>query len=103
LRASSRAKGLAGQQSLTPPVYCRKAEVPACSHCPQWVKSRHFEMSDRCPLYPPKADIAEDDCHVRYVPKADIVRRGKDVAIRSPRWLAREALAEPPCRGPWQS
>jgi hypothetical protein len=27
---------------------------------------------------PPKADIAESDCHVRFVPKADILRCGRE-------------------------
>jgi hypothetical protein len=27
---------------------------------------------------PPKADIAERECHVRFVPKADILRCGKE-------------------------
>src|SRR5262249_125076 len=50
-------------------------------------KSGHRSTSNRCPLYPqkrtllrvgamsalpPKADIAESDWHVRFVPKADI-------------------------------
>jgi len=42
---------------------------------------------------PPKADIADSDCDVRYVPKADILRCGKSVVIRSPGWSAQ---AEPP-------
>jgi hypothetical protein len=29
---------------------------------------------------PPKADIAEDDLNVRFVPKADITQRGKKSA-----------------------
>jgi hypothetical protein len=31
---------------------------------------------------PPKADIAENDWNVRFVPKADILRCGKNVVIR---------------------
>ena len=34
---------------------------------------------------PPKADIRHSDSHVRFVPKADILRCSKDVVIRSPR------------------
>src|SRR6516164_1277936 len=34
---------------------------------------------------PPIADITESDWDVRFVPKADILRRGKTAAIRSPR------------------
>src|SRR6516225_1290428 len=44
--------------------------------------------STRCPLYP-KADIRWSVRHVRFVPKADIMRRGKIPAIRSPRRRAR--------------
>jgi hypothetical protein len=33
---------------------------------------------------PPKADIAEHELYVRFVPKADIPRCEKDDAIRSP-------------------
>src|SRR6516165_8310359 len=29
------------------------------TECPLWVKSGHWSMSGSCPLYPPKADIAE--------------------------------------------
>jgi hypothetical protein len=37
---------------------------------------------------PPKADIDPHGRDVRFVPKADIPRRGKNVAIRSPRLRA---------------
>src|SRR5215470_8542150 len=37
---------------------------------------------------PPKADIGTQPCDVRFVPKADILRCGKSVVIRSPRRLA---------------
>src|SRR5262252_8451475 len=30
-----------------------------------------MRRAELCPLYPPKADIAERECHVRFVPKAD--------------------------------
>src|SRR5262249_18327548 len=38
--------------------------------CPLWVISRHYLPPSRCPLYPPKADIATLPRYVR--PKADI-------------------------------
>jgi hypothetical protein len=34
---------------------------------------------------PPKADIAERGCHVRFVPKADIAQCSKFIVIRSSR------------------
>jgi hypothetical protein len=34
---------------------------------------------------PPKADIGERKWDVRFVPKADILRRGRSVVIRLPR------------------
>ena len=34
-------------------------------------------MSDLCPLYPPKADMDQSGCDVRFVPKADILRCGR--------------------------
>jgi hypothetical protein len=40
---------------------------------------------------PPKADIHRRERHVRFVPKADIPRCGKKVAIRSPRQRGRVA------------
>ena len=43
---------------------------------------------------PPKVDIAERDCHVRFVPKADILRCGETGAIRSPRRRGRAASEE---------
>jgi hypothetical protein len=39
-----------------------------------WVISGPFVMSDRCPLYPPKADIADAMRNVRFVPQADVRR-----------------------------
>ena len=41
-------------------------------------------LSDLQPMstLPPKADIAESDWHVRFVPKADILRCGKNIVIR---------------------
>jgi hypothetical protein len=35
-------------------------------------KSRHDGSEVAICALPPKADIAESDCHVRYVPQADI-------------------------------
>ena len=43
---------------------------------------------------PPKADIAEPRCDVRFVPKADITRCRKSAFIRSPRWQWRARPAE---------
>jgi len=37
--------------------------------------TRLFRMS----ALPPKADIADHDCHARFVPKADILRSSKNV------------------------
>jgi hypothetical protein len=51
---------------------------------------------------PPKADIAERNWDVRFVPKADVSKRSKAEAIRSPRRRARAGRngeAERP-RGP---
>ena len=46
-------------------------------------------MSAGCQLpmsaLPPKADIGTRSRNVRYVPKADIMRCGKNIVIRSPR------------------
>src|SRR6516165_47206 len=36
--------------------------------------SRREQLVEQCPLFPPKADITIRYRHVRYVPKADIVR-----------------------------
>src|SRR5215475_8025130 len=47
---------------------------------------------------PPKADMCSALAYVCFGPIADI-----GTFIRSPRWLAREALAEQQCRGPWPS
>ena len=41
------------------------------------VKSRHFGMS----ALPLKADMVQHDRDVRFVPKADKVRRSKEVAL----------------------
>jgi hypothetical protein len=46
---------------------------------------------------PPKADIAERGRHVRFVPKADILRCGKNVAFRSPHPRERHIEAECLC------
>src|SRR6516165_3917066 len=51
----------------------------------------------------PKADIAERDCHVRFVPKADIVRCGKIAVIRSLRRRGREAPVRSQYQAPWPS
>jgi hypothetical protein len=42
------------------------------ARCPLWVKSRHFRMASAMSGLPPKADIAERQLDVRFVPKADI-------------------------------
>jgi len=39
---------------------------------PLWVKSGHCAVSKPMSGLPPKADIAESDWDVRFVPKADI-------------------------------
>jgi len=44
---------------------------------------------------PPKADIAERDCHVRFVPKADVSRCSNSRAIRSLRRRASAVLPIP--------
>jgi len=51
------------------PTQMTGAVARACTH-----KSR--STSDGCPMsaLPPKADIADHDWHVRFVPKADILR-----------------------------
>jgi hypothetical protein len=49
----------------------------------------------RMSALPPKADIAERDRHVRFVPKADILRCGKSRAIQSPRRRHRIRKAAP--------
>ena len=47
-----------------------------CSdQCLRWVISGHFAMRDRCPLYPPKADICSAKRHVRFTPKSGHVQR----------------------------
>jgi len=38
-------------------VLCNTAK--ASCQCPLWVKSRHFGMSERCPLYPQKRTLIE--------------------------------------------
>jgi hypothetical protein len=43
---------------------------------------------------PPKADIAQRNSDVRFVPKADILRCGKNAVIRSPRQRGRDAKPE---------
>src|SRR5215469_14308225 len=43
---------------------------------------------------PPKADIAEGDRHVRFVPKADSCTAAKRSVIQSPRRRERAASAE---------
>src|SRR5262249_37640840 len=40
--------------------------------CPLWVRSGHHKTLDRCPLYPRKRTSVERDCHVRFVPEADM-------------------------------
>jgi hypothetical protein len=47
---------------------------------------------------PPKADIAESDWHVRFVPKADICSAAR-IVIRLPRPRGREVLLEPRGQG----
>jgi hypothetical protein len=42
---------------------------------------------------PPKADIAERDRNVRFVPQADILHCGRDGAIQSPHQQAAPAAA----------
>jgi hypothetical protein len=42
---------------------------------------------------PPKADIAEGDRHVRFVPKADILLHSKTAPIRLPRRRGQAATA----------
>jgi len=44
---------------------------------------------------PPIADIAEGDRHVRFVPKADILRCSKQPSIRSPRRRGRSGTLRP--------
>jgi hypothetical protein len=39
-------------------------------HLAEGIELREIAFT-RCPLYPPKADIAEHHCDVRFVPKAD--------------------------------
>jgi hypothetical protein len=52
---------------------------------------------------PPKADIRVRRSDVRFVPKADILRRGKSHAIRSPRWREAEKTLRFSARAPWRS
>jgi hypothetical protein len=46
--------------------------------CPLWVKSRHLQCINPCPLYPPKTDMCGALAHVRFGPIADML------TIRSP-------------------
>jgi hypothetical protein len=43
------------------------------SECPLWVKSGHRIAAPLMSALPPKADIAERDLDVRFVPKTDIL------------------------------
>jgi hypothetical protein len=52
---------------------------------------------------PPKADIAERECHVRFVPKADMVRCSKNAPIRSRRRPEPEKRVAPRYQALWQS
>ena len=56
-------------------------------------QKRTFRDAEAMSALPPKADIDEQGCDVRFVPKADILRCGKNDAIRSPRRRGRAALA----------
>jgi hypothetical protein len=40
--------------------------------CPLWVKSRHRNSSNQCPLYPQKRTWIQSGCDVRFVPDPDI-------------------------------
>jgi hypothetical protein len=61
-----------------------------CAQCPLWVKSGHHKTFNPCPLYPPKAGIHRRERHVRFVAKADKMRRNK--ALRLPRRRGRVEL-----------
>jgi hypothetical protein len=50
----------------------------------QTLKSFHLMSA-----LPPNADIVQHDGNVRFVPKADIMRRRKTPPIRSPRWQSK--------------
>jgi hypothetical protein len=50
----------------------------AAAQCPLWVKSGHSAMSRGCPLYPQKRTLIERVGMSAFVPKADILRCGKD-------------------------
>jgi hypothetical protein len=41
---------------------------------PLWVKSRHLQCTNPCPLYPPKADMCDPTRDARFGPLADICR-----------------------------
>src|SRR5262249_57693421 len=54
--------------------FCRRTQlkrVRPADQCPLWVISGHGRGANQCPLYPPKADMDQSGCDVRFVPKAD--------------------------------
>jgi hypothetical protein len=58
-------------------VWCSTAN--GVEECPKWVKSGHCTGSDECPLYLQKRTLHCTAANVRFVPKADILRRSKYV------------------------
>ena len=57
---------------------CRSLIPKRGRPCPLWVKSRHSVRSHECPLYPQKRTLHCTAANVRFVPKADILRCGRD-------------------------
>ena len=70
-------------------VHHNKVEPPM-SALGQKRTSRHLQPMS---ALPPKADIAVAQTNVRFVPKADILRRGRSVVIRLSRQRLRVAFA----------
>src|SRR6516162_8264596 len=65
-------------------------------HAFRFIGLSFLVLVERMSALPPKADIAEHDWHVRFVPKADMAP-----LIRSRRWLAQVATVARLCPVPW--
>ena len=77
---------------LTQPVY--STSIPRSRRRPQHQKQTSAHVRTMSAL-PPKSDIDRACRDVRFVPKADILRCGKNIVIRSPRRRWRAGLVEP--------
>src|SRR6516162_4053278 len=69
--------------------------LPDAYQCPLRVRSRHSATSERCPLYPPKADIGTQSRKVRFTPESGHCSRTRSISACKP-----SGSAKPPNSAP---